>query len=190
MADLAIVTNRSAGKVVYNIPDRHIRRELAPGQSVRVPKEEIDALSFSDGGMYLIQNYLYVADDKILDELNVHREPEYYMDVNNVVALLKTGSLDEFLDALDFAPEGVIDMIKDLSVQLPLNDYSKRKALKDKTGFDVDAAIAHDQENKTNDDDEPIAAEPKKTRRVQSGSTSGRRTSGTKIIKKTTPAVK
>jgi hypothetical protein len=32
-------------------------------------------------------------------------------------------------------------MIKDLSVQLPLNDYSKRQALKEMTGFDVDAAI-------------------------------------------------
>jgi len=39
---------------------------------------------------------------------------------------MTTGSLDEFLDCLDFAPEGVKDLIKTLSVELPLNDVSKR----------------------------------------------------------------
>jgi hypothetical protein len=180
---LATVTNRSAGKVVYAIPDSHIRRELAPGQSIRVPKEEIEALSYTDGGLYLIQNYLYVADEELLENLNVQREPEYYMNVNNVVELIKNGSLDEFLDALDFAPEGVVDMIKDLSVQLPLNDYSKRRALFEKTGFDVDAAIAHLEESKANEGEDSNAND-QKVRRVQKNQTPGRRTSGAKIIKK------
>jgi len=39
---------------------------------------------------------------------------------------MKTGSLDEFLDCLDFAPEGVTDLIKTLAVELPLNDVAKR----------------------------------------------------------------
>jgi len=51
------------------------------------------------------------------------------------------GSLDEFLDCLDFAPSVIIDMIKVLAVELPLNDVSKREAIKDKLGFDVTKAI-------------------------------------------------
>ena len=179
MAEFVTVENRSAGTVVYNIPDRQIRRELAPRQTIRVPKEEIEALAYTAGGMNLIRNHLLVRDEQMLDDLNVHREPEYYWNADKVAALIKTGTMDEFLDALDFAPEGVIDMIKDLSVQLPLNDYSKRNALKQKTGFDVDAAIMHDRENKAPDDDTPVAPEPKKVRRT------GATAKGRRVIKKT-----
>ena len=176
MAELVTVENRTAGKIVYQIPDRHIRRELAPRQVIRVPKEEIEALSYTAGGLDLIRNHLLVKDEEILDDLNIHREPEYYMNADNVAKLIKEGSLNEFKDALDFAPDGVKDMIKDLSVQIPLNDYSKRQALKEMTGFDVDAAIQHDQENKAIEGDEAPAAPAPKTRRVQVAS--GRRASG------------
>lgn len=175
MADLVTVENRTAGKIVYQIPDRHIRRELAPRQAIRVPKEEIEALSYTAGGLDLIRNHLLVKDEQILDDLNIHREPEYYMNADNVAKLIREGSLNEFKDALDFAPDGVKDMIKDLSVQIPLNDFSKRQALKEMTGFDVDAAIAHDRENRANDDGEAPAAEAPKTRRVQ---TTTRRSAG------------
>ncbi|MDV3428265.1 MAG: hypothetical protein LIR50_14805 [Bacillota bacterium] len=71
--------------------------------------------------------------------------------------LLLTGSLDAFLDALDFAPIGVIDLIKSMSVSLPLTDLNKRKALKEKTGFDVDKALIHIEEEKA-EEKEPAAA--------------------------------
>ena len=175
MADLVTVENRTAGKIVYQIPDRHIRRELAPRQVIRVTKDEIEALAFTAGGLDVIINHLLVKDEEILDDLNVHREPEYYMNADNVAKLIKEGTLDEFKDALDFAPDGVKDMIKDLSVQIPLNDYSKRQALKEMTGFDVDAAIQHDKENKAIEEGEKPAAAAPKTRRIQA--TSGRRAS-------------
>ena len=175
MADLVTVENRTAGKIVYQIPDRHIRRELAPRQAVRVPKEEIEALSYTAGGLDLIRNHLLVKDEQVLDELNIHREPEYYMNADNVAKLIREGSLNEFKDAIDFAPDGVVDMIKDLSVQMPLNDFSKRQALKEMTGFDVDKAIENDRANRANDDDTAPAVEAPKTRRVQ---TVARRTAG------------
>ena len=62
MADLVTVLNRTAGKIVYQIPDRGIRRELAPGQTIRVTKGEIEALSFTSGGLDLIRNHLLVKD--------------------------------------------------------------------------------------------------------------------------------
>lgn len=170
MADLVTVENRTAGKIVYRIPDKGIRRELAPRQKIRVTKQEIEDLSYTSGGLDLIRNHLLVKDEEILDDLNIHREPEYYMNADNVAKLIRQGTLDEFKDALDFAPDGVIDMIKDLSVQIPLNDYSKRQALKEMTGFDVDAAIQHDKENKAADDGEAVAAPVQKTRRTQTKS--------------------
>jgi len=166
--DIVIVENRTAAKVIYSIPDRGIRRELAPGQSIKTTKDEIEALSYVNGGLDLIRNHLLVKDEEILDNLNIEREPEYYMSNADVVRLIQEGSLDEFLDALDFAPEGVITLIKDLSVQLPLNDYAKRQALKDKTGFDVSAAIESYKNNFTTVEEDKAQAveEPKKVRRV------------------------
>ena len=49
--------------------------------------------------------------------------------------------MDEFLDCLDFAPDGVIDLIKQYAVALPLNDVAKREALKNKFDYDVDNVI-------------------------------------------------
>jgi hypothetical protein len=60
-----------------------------------------------------------------------------------IVDLLKTGSLPAFLDCLDYAPEGVIELVKKFAVELPLTDFEKRNALKVKTGFDVDKAVAN-----------------------------------------------
>ena len=166
------VVNRSSGTVVYLIPNLGIRRSIAAGQSIIVPKSEIEALSFTEGGLELIRNYLFLEDEETLDELGVHREPEYYMDEKKVIDLLKNKSLDEFKDALDFAPDGVKDMIRDLAVSLPLNDYAKRKALKDQRDFDVDAAIDMDQAQKA----ETGVEEAPQVRRTAASTTPGRRT--------------
>ena len=52
-----------------------------------------------------------------------------------------TGSLDALLDCLDFAPTGVIELVKSLAVSLEINDISKRNAILEKTGFNVTKAI-------------------------------------------------
>ena len=51
------------------------------------------------------------------------------------------GSQDEFLDMLDFAPEGVITLIQDYSISLPLADMNKMEAFKKKFGYDIQKAI-------------------------------------------------
>ena len=87
-------------------------------------------------------------------------EPEYNYSEEDVKKLILTGSLDSFLDALDFAPAGVLDMIKDFSVSLPMADMNKMQAMQEKLGFNVRLAI---ENNKT---DEPVEEAPKRKRRV------------------------
>ena len=101
------------------------------------------------------------------------------MSEKDVVTLLRDGSLEQFLDCLDFAPAGVIELIKKFAVELPLEDYKKREALKAKTGFDVDRAVV-------NAGQEPDEKEEEKVRREVEAPTSGRRTTATnyKIITK------
>lgn len=135
------VKNRSAGMVVYKVPELGVRRVFQPGEVKRISHAELEALSYKPGGKELISSYLQIRNIEVLNELNIQTEPEYFMDKEQVEELIKTGSIEQWMDALDFAPAGVIELIKRLSVDIPLADYNKRKVLKDKLGFDVDAAI-------------------------------------------------
>ena len=102
--------------------------------------------------------------------MGIKTEPEYYMNEQQVVDLLKNGTIDQFLDCLNFAPEGVIELIKKFAVSLPLDNYEKRQALKAKTGFDVDAAVANSGQEPDQTKEEAI----KQT--VEAAENTGRRT--------------
>lgn len=145
------VKNRSSSVVVYRIPESNLRREFAPGETKKIPFGELEKLTYQQGGREMLEQFLQIVDEAVTQDLNVHREVEYDMSENQIKDLLLTGSIDAFLDALDFAPMGVIDLIKSLSVSLPLTDFNKRKVLKEKTGFDVDKALAHIEEEKEDD---------------------------------------
>ena len=133
------VKNRSTSMVVYKIPEDGIRREFAPGESKKISYKELEKLSYQSGGRALMTNFLQI----------IHTENEYYMSEEQIVELLQTGDINAFLDCLDYAPVGVMDLIKKYSVSLPLNDVEKRQALKQKTGFDVSRALEHIREEQT-----------------------------------------
>ena len=135
------VLNRSSGLVGYTIPELNIRREFQPGETKKIKFSELEQLTYQPGGTTLIQDYFLIREQEVTDALNIQTEIEYYMNEDNVRDLILNGSLDQFLDCLDFAPEGVLEIIKKLAIELPMNDVEKREALKKKTGLDVDAAI-------------------------------------------------
>ena len=139
------VKNRSASLAVYSIPEINIRREFAPGETKNITYGELEKLSYQPGGRAIMQNFLQIIDPEATGDLGINREPEYDLSEQQIVDLMTNGSLDAFLDCLDFAPVGVIDLIKKFSVSLPLNDIDKRDALKKKTGFDVTVALANMQ---------------------------------------------
>ena len=145
------VKNRSASMVVYRITERNIRREWQPGETKRITFEELEQLSYQAGGKELMANFLQVVEEEVTADLGINRQPEYDMSEQQVIELILHGSVDAFLDALDFAPIGVVDLIKKFSVSLPITDMEKRVALKAKTGFDVDKAIANEIADKTPD---------------------------------------
>lgn len=187
--DMYNVKNRSSSVVVYSIPESNLRRTFAPGETKRIPFSELEKLTYQPGGRELIANFLQIMEEEVTQDLNIHREPEYNMSEDQVRDLILNGSLDAFLDALDFAPIGVIDLIKSLSVSLPITDFQKRQALLKKTGFDVDKAIANDKASKESNESSSILEDvsPNKRRVVQEEAPQGRRTAGNnyKVINKT-----
>ena len=136
------VINKFSGTVGYDIPEMSIHRNFYPKESKQIRFEELERLSFIPGGDVILRNYLEIVDeDAIIALFNEKPEPEYHYSEKDVKQLLTVGTLDQFLDCLDFAPDVIKDMIKDLAVELPLNDMAKRKAIQDKMGFDVTKAI-------------------------------------------------
>ena len=173
------VKNRSASTVVYKVilDNNTVRREFAPGETKKVTYDELVKLTYQPGGRALMENFLQIKSVEAIEDLNVRTEPEYHMSEQQIVDLLRNGTMDEFLDCLDFAPVGVMDLVKKYAVELPLNDSAKRKAIKDKTGFDVDKAL----EMSTPDAEDLGQVEaPAATRRTKPASTPGRRTEGGK----------
>lgn len=156
------VKNRSTGTVFYNIPDLMIRRSFAPGEIKRdmITGNELEHLTFIPGGEKLIKKYLVLSKD-VIEALGLDIEPEYFYEESDVIELLNTGSYEQFLDCLDFAPSGVIDLIKKYAVDNQLNDMRKRQAIKDVTGFDISRAI--ENVKYANGKDEEVEV---KTRRV------------------------
>lgn len=175
------VKNRSSSMVVYSIPEIGVRREFAPGETKKIKHTELEQLSYQSGGRALIEDYLLISNDEAIKDLGIKTEQEYYMNENQVIELIQTGSYDEWLDALDFAPEGVIDLIKKFSTDLPLNDVRKREALKAKTHYDVSAAVANLEAEKAEmAADNKEAAPERRVVKAEETTTPGRRTSGSK----------
>lgn len=174
--DLIEVINRSSGGVGYEIPDSNgLIRTFQKREKKKIPFEEIRKLLYQVGGEYIFTNLLVIKNEEAVKELfSTRPEPEYYYTEVEVKTLLETGTLDQLLDCLDFAPEGVIDIVKDVAVKIKLNDVSKRDAILAKTGFNVSKAIEINEETdveevseKINRRTSPITSEEKKEQQPQ-----------------------
>lgn len=191
MADskkIYLVTNRSASRVCYAVPEIGVKsRDFQPGETKKITYAELEGLSYLPGGDVIIREYLQIKDPEVKEALVGETEPEYNMTAEDVKNLILNGSHDEWLDALDFAPEGVIDLMKTLSVELPLTDTRKMEAFQKKTGLNLKRMIeakreeeeeaamlaakqAEAAERRVQPNTEPAPAENKSTTRRTSGS--------------------
>ena len=181
------VKNRSSSVVVYRIPESNLRREFAPGETKRIPFGELEKLTYQQGGREMLEQFLQIVDEVVTTDLNVHRDVEYNMSESQIRDLLVSGSLDAFFFFFFFAPIGVIDLIKTMAVKLPLTDLNKRKALKEKTGFDVDKALVHIEEEKMEEGEHITPNAPERRVKTTTSATPTRRTTTNyKVVNKET----
>ena len=139
--DLINVRNRNGGATGYEIPDQNIRRSWNYGETKKIPFGELRAFSYLPGGLFALNNLLVVENKEAIDLLNMEVEPEYFYTEDDIRRLLTTGSIDEFADFLDFAPEGAIDIAKNIAVKEQIPDVRKRDMLGKKTGLNINNAI-------------------------------------------------
>ena len=141
------VTNRDNGTVGYTIPDLgNLHRNYQSKEKKIVTMEELRKLSYLPGGLYILKNCLVLDNEEAIKELLGEVEPEYFYSEKEIRQLLQSGSLAQLQDCLDFAPTGVIDLVKQIAVETELNDISKRQAIYEKTGFNVTKAIEINRE--------------------------------------------
>ena len=141
MNETVKVLNRFLGQTTYVIPELHIRRTFQRGAEQEVPFKELQYLKYQAGGEEMLRNILMIEDEEALEKLIGDVEPEYHYTESDVENLLLNGSLEQLEDALDFAPLGVIELIKEKAVSLKLSDINKRDAIAKKTEFNVTNAI-------------------------------------------------
>ncbi len=186
MSKTFLVTNRSASVVCYSVPEIGIKsRTYQPGETKKISYEELEGLNYQPGGAALIREYLQIKDIEVRNEFVGKVEPEYNMTPEQVKELILNGSLDEWLDCLDFAPEGVIDLVKELSIELPAVDTRKIQAFKEKKNVDLASAIKIRQEEKAEEEAQKMTVNTErrtqKAKEVEKpAAPTARRTSGSK----------
>lgn len=134
------VTNRNNGTTGYTLSSG-LHRDFNVRETKKIDIEELRELLTVPGGEYLLRNYFIIKDKTALDYLNLDPEPEYFYTEAEITELLNNGSIDQLEDCLNFAPQGVIDLVKTLAVSLEIPDVRKRDLITKKTGFNVSNAI-------------------------------------------------
>lgn len=160
--ELISVRNRNNGETWYQLDDK--TQIFAKDEIKKVPFQELRQLNYTEGGKVLLSSKLVIENKDALRLLNMEVEPEYFYDEADIRLLLFNGSYDEFADFLDFAPEGAIDIAKDIAVKEEIPDNKKREMLSKKTGLNINNAI---MVNHIMDEDSEKKEEVKKERRVK-----------------------
>jgi len=135
------VENRANAIVAYVVPESNIIRRFVPGETKEITMNELRQAVQIPGIYRLIESNLIIHSKEAADELLPGVEPEYFYNAKDVDYLLERATLDQLRDALDFAPEGVVELIKERAVKTKLNDVRKREIILEQTNFDVTKAI-------------------------------------------------
>jgi hypothetical protein len=95
------------------VPESKIISRFVEGEIKEIPMGELRQAIQIPGTKRTIESNLIIHDKTAVEELLPNAEPEYFYNAKDVEFLLTRGTLDQLKDALDFAPPGVIDLIKE-----------------------------------------------------------------------------
>ena len=158
------VRNMVDHKVVYVIPELNRRVVFEPFQEKKVPASELRALNYSTGGEVLLHNYLCILSKDMRKEFNIPEDQIEYdwtiKDIHRVLEDLST-PIEELEDALDFAPDGIRELIVDSAVKWKIPDSNRRKVISRMTGVNVDKMIEFAEAT-----DQTVEQAPVRTRRL------------------------
>lgn len=138
------VQNLTNNDVVYIDDNGGIIRRMVfhAQQTLPVEKEVIERMQYDTGGAILLKDFLSVKDEDMRSSIGVPADQiEYNWTKKDVKELLTSGEEDALRDALDFAPQGIVDMIIDMAVDMPLNDRNKVEIISEASGRNIEMMI-------------------------------------------------
>ena len=157
--------------VGYRIEEDNVRRQFSPHEVKTVTAGELRKLDYTRGGHVLLTSYLAVQNKSLAEEFGIEEDVfsnEYNWDAARVDEVLLSEPIEILQDAMDFAPEGILQLIKDRAIALRLDSMDKRKVISDGMNIDLNNMIGLAE--KATADDKPAA--PKKTRRSSASKSS------------------
>lgn len=163
---IVVVRNRNVGSTGYTL-EGGFHREFQYNETKKIPLDELQELSYAPGGEAILRECLVIEDQNALDYLNIQVEPEYFYsekDIKKILTDVSSESLDRLEDTLNFAPEGVIEIIKKLAVEMEIPDVRKRNLITEKTGLNINNAI---MVNQIMSEDQPKEEESKTVRKTK-----------------------
>ena len=175
MAEIANSTKIKVKNLVdynvgYKIEEDNVRRQFAPYEIKQIEAGELRKLNYTRGGHILLTEYLSVMNRNLADEFGVDSDSfdnEYNWDVNKVDSVLTSEPIEVLQDALDFAPKGVLELIKDRAIALKLDSMDKRQIISSALGIDLSSMI---EVQKMNEEEDPDSNAKPKTRRAAKNS--------------------
>lgn len=160
--------------VGYRIDEDNVRRQFAPFEIKTLKAGELRKLNYSRGGHILLTHYLSVMNRDLAHEFGIDDDSydnEYNWDVAKVDKVLLSQPIEVLQDALDFAPRGILELIKDRAIALKIDSMDKRHAISKALDIDLNGMINIQQMQE--EADAEVAGEPKpKTRRAASTNSS------------------
>lgn len=148
------VISRSKNGCSLKMENGTFKRWPRRGFEVLMSKDEILNAANSNGGRRMLENHLMITDKDVLKEIGIEVEQEYFYNEKAVKALLLEGSLGDLEDALKISNEGIREMIKDIAVEIKLDDISKRNTISKYSGVNVNDVIRFTEELESADEDE------------------------------------
>lgn len=176
------VKNRSHTDVTLlnKFPHDPVRTIQAGGEILMTFGELKDFYQISKGSAWMVENALQIvgkSENEVKEIMTVLTrkkiEPEYFYSEEEIIKMLNENDLDGIADAMDFAPSGVIDLIADYAVELPITDTKMMKIISKRTDFDIQERISISQKQKAREEDLNSDKDDttKKTTRRKAGAT-------------------
>lgn len=137
------VRNMMNHKQVLIDKNTRSRYVFGPQQTKTITAGELRSMAYVPGVITMLYDgKLRLQNKELCEEFNIPTDiPEYDMTMDEVDDMLLNKDKDYLLDALDFAPEGILELIKSRAIELKIPDILKRKYISDALGCDIDNMI-------------------------------------------------
>lgn len=139
------VFNRTNGSIGYRIPSTgQVRTWKRPGDYLNISVGELLELKTAPGGRGMLEKNLLIKDEEALQVIfpDGDLEPEYHYTQDEINTLLYEATNEQLLDALDYAPKGVLELIKMTAVNKLPNATDKIESINER--FNIDLVQMHE----------------------------------------------